>query len=277
MQLKNIPNKYLFTLTLIFFCQGLIVFTNWLLYYPYGNEENIYWYQILGYFILTMLPVIAMANIYLLSTFCKNKFGKIVINIITTIIAIIIYIFSTMLQIAYMPAYRAPNYKAYPIENYKYIPKAYNKNPKATEYYDDIYGKYMISTYFPDEIPENAKNYCCFAYKGFNFLRFNTDIKYLNDTIVDTKDLVEKTINMKEFERDYPDVYFIFKPYISIKDSDKYQVHLFKQSLYENFDYYGGFITLKGTGEIIFFSLDLNTYNNDNHWEKSIKKLEKKI
>ena len=94
MKLKNIQNKYLFILTLIFLCQGVIVFTNWLLYYPYGNEENIHWYQIIGYFILIILPAVALANIYLLSTFCKNKLGKIAINIITTIIAIIIYIFS---------------------------------------------------------------------------------------------------------------------------------------------------------------------------------------
>ena len=275
--IKNIPNKYLFILALMFLCQGVIVFTNWLIYYPDGNEENIHWYQIIGYFILTMLPAVALANIYLLSTFCKNKLGKIAINIITTIIAIIIYIFSIMLQIACMPAYRAPKYKAYPIEKYTHFLKAYNKDPKATYIYDDIYGKYKVSTYFPDEIPENVKNYCCFSYEGFTFLRFNTDNKYLNDTITNTKDIVEKTMKLQEFQKDYPDVYLIFKPYMSIKDADKYKVHLFKQSIYENFDYYGGFITLKETGEIIFFSLDLNTYNNDNRWVKSIKKLEKKI
>ena len=56
----------------------------------------------------------------------------------------------------------------------------------------------------------------------------------------------------------------IFKPYVSIKDADKYKIYLFKQSLYKNFDYYGGFITLMETGEIIFFNLEINIYNNEN-------------
>ena len=275
MKLKNIQNKYLFILTLIFLCQGVIVFTNWLIYYPYGNEENIHWYQIIGYFILTMLPVINLIIIFLLSILGTKKWGIIIINVITTIMAILLYIFAVAFQNTYMPAYRASNYKAYPIENYKYILKAYDKNPQATEYYDDIYGEYMVSTYFPDEIPQNAKNYCCFSYEGFNFLRFNTDNKYLNDTIAKNKNKIDKIMSLSEFEANYPDVYFIFKPYLSIKDSDKYKVHLLKQSIYENFDYYGGFITLMETGEIIFFSLDLNTYNNDNNWTNSIKKNKK--
>ena len=250
MKLEKIQNKYLFILALMFLCQGLIVLMNWFIYYSYGNDELfISLGKIIVYFFLTMTTAIALTNIYFLSILCKNKSGKIIINIIATIFAIILYITTTMLQIVYMPVYKAPNYVSYSQNNYR------------TEVLENY--KYMKPTYFPDEIPKNAKNYCCFSYLHLNFLRFNTDTQYLDDTISKNKDKIDKIMNMKEFKENYLYAYNMFKPYFSIKDSDKYQVYLFKQSLYRNFKYYGGFITLKETGEIIFFNLDEKAYYID--------------
>ena len=249
MKLNDIPNKYLFILTLMFLCQGLIVLTSWLIYYTYGKENPINEWKIITYFIMTMLPFFILLNVYLLSNLYKNKWSRNTGNVITTIITLVIYIIATMLQQVFIPVYKAPQYISHTRENYK------------TEVINNY--KYMKPTYFPDEIPLNARNYCCFSYPNINYLRFNTDTKYLDDTIAKNKANVDKIMNLKEFETDYPNVYSIFKPYFSIKDSDKYQVHLFKQSLYRNFDYYGGFITLKETGEIIFFNLDTKYYKEE--------------
>ena len=251
MKLKNIQNKYLFILTLMFFCQALLVLTNWFIYYPYGKEIPINAWKVFFYSLLVMPPSIILMNIYLLSIIFKNKVYRIIINIIATIIAIIIYCFATLIQLGFMPAYRAPDYTPYTRDTYKIeVHKTYNyANMKITD--------------FPDEIPKNAKNFCCFSYLHFNFLRFNIDKKYLVDTISKNKDKIDKIMSMSEFETNYPDTYSIFKPYISIKDADKYKVHLFKQSLYENYNYYSGIITLMETGEIIFFNLDEEAYYLD--------------
>ena len=251
MQLKNIPNKYLFILMLMFLCQGVIILVNWLLHDSY-NYENTFWFKFTVYFVyllIIMIPFYILLNIYALSVLFENKSDKI-LNIIATICAICLYCIFSPLQSDIMPVCKAPKYTPYSQENYK---------TEVLKHY-----KYMKPTYFPDEIPQNSKNYCCFSYEGFNFLRFNTDNKYLNDTIAKNKNKIDKIMSLSEFEANYPDVYFIFKPYVSIKDSDKYKIYLFKQSLYKNFDYYGGFITLMETGEIIFFNLEINIYNNEN-------------
>ena len=184
-------------------------------------------------------------NIYLLSIIFKNKVYRIIINIIATIIAIIIYCFATLIQLGFMLAYRAPDYTPYTRDTYKIeVHKTYNyANMKITD--------------FPDEIPKNAKNYCCFSYLHLNFLRFNTDTQYLDDTIAKNKDKIDKIMNMKEIKENYLYAYNMFKPYFSIKDSDKYQIYLFDKSIYKNPNYYDGIITLKETGEIIFFNLEI--------------------
>ena len=250
MQLKNIPNKYLFILMLMFLCQGVIILVNWLLHDSY-NYENTFWFKFTVYFVyllIIMIPFYILLNIYALSVLFENKSDKI-LNIIATICAICLYCIFSPLQSDIMPVCKAPKYTAYSQENYK---------TEVLKHY-----KYMKPTYFPDEIPKNAKNYCCFSYLHLNFLRFNTDTQYLDDTIAKNKDKIDKIMNMKEFKENYLYAYNMFKPYFSIKDSDKYQVYLFNQSLYRNFKYYGGFITLKETGEIIFFNLDEKAYYID--------------
>ena len=244
MQLKNIQNKYLFILALMFLCQGVIVFTNWLIYYPYAFEEKIRLSYIIKYFLLTMFPALTLVNIYLVSSLIKKNFFKIIVSIIVTFIAFFLYVCFSVWQISAAPKFKAPMYIAYSLEDYKI---------KVTRPHPD---KFTGARNFPDEIPQNAKNYCCFTYAGLNYLRFNIDTKYLNDIIAKNKDKIEKKMNMKTFEKDYQDVYSIFKPYFSIKDSDKYQIYLFDKSIYKNPNYYDGIITLRETGEIIFFNFD---------------------
>ena len=113
MQFKNIENKYLFILTLMFFCQGLLCLINWLLYYHYVKEFPINALQILFYFLLVMPPSIISANIYLLSIISKNKVYRIIMNIIGTIIAIFIYCFVSLIHFTIMSIYWAPNAKIF--------------------------------------------------------------------------------------------------------------------------------------------------------------------
>lgn len=110
MKLNDIPNKYLFILTLMFLFQGLIVLASWLIYYTYGKETPINEWKIITYFIMTMLPFFILLNVYLLSNLYRNKWSQNIGNVITTIITLVIYIIATMLQQVFIPVYKAPQY-----------------------------------------------------------------------------------------------------------------------------------------------------------------------
>ncbi len=196
------------------------------------------------------LPVILYIILRIL-LFIKNKAVKITVNILGLLLLPVsvlfyLYCFSAFIfggMITSVPLTETP-----PVSEYSTKVKELTKK------------EYRIK-HFPLNIPEKAQNYYFYVDGGglhgycINYLKFNTDDKYLDNVIKQNKDKMYKQLPLIKISEHYKDFDLIGD--IPITNKNKYTAYILKNENNDSF-YTSGFLISKERNEIIYFYANYN-------------------